>query len=240
MEIIAGVLVIFSAYFLKGFSGFGPALILVPFLTILYDPTSAIFTAALFDFLGGGLLLYSVRKQLKWRLVLSIFLMLAAGAIVGVLLLERIDTLLLKKIIAITILIFSLAILFQRNNTPKEHNTFLILLKYPLGFISGFLGGLIGITGPPLIIYMKMLYPKSFFRTQLIGIFFLGAGWRFILFQINQIPMYIPMVSVFIYFAFMLLALWVGTKVHVKVNENLFNKIVAILIIIPAVNLLIS
>jgi uncharacterized membrane protein YfcA len=215
-------------------------LILVPFLTIIYDPTSAIFTAALFDFLGGLFLLYSVRKQLNWRLILSIFLMLAVGAVLGVILLERINTFLLKKIIGIAILIFSLIILFQSNNTPKDHSKFLKMLKYPLGFISGFLGGLIGITGPPLIIYMKMLYPKDFFRTQLIGIFFLGAGWRFILFQINQIPMHIPIGRIGIYFAVMLLALWVGTKVHVKVNENLFNKIVAILILIPAINLLIS
>jgi len=240
MELLAGILIIFAAYFLKGFSGFGPALIIVPSLSLVYDPVTAITAAALFDFIGGGILLITVRKEIQWRFVLSIFFALALGAILGSLLLGTIDTTLLKKIIALAILLFSGVILFQRNNLSQPAHKSIATLKYPVGFISGVLGGLISITGPPLIIYMKMLYKKEFFRVQLIGIFFLGSGWRFALYKLNQLPMHISHGELVIYFGIMLIGLWIGSKLHVKVNENIFNKVVALLILIPAVNLLLS
>jgi uncharacterized membrane protein YfcA len=241
MELLAGILIIFTAYFLKGFSGFGPSLILVPSLSLVYDPVTAITAAALFDFVAGGILLITVRKEIHWRFVLSIFLALALGAILGSLLLGTIDTTLIKKIIALAILLFSGVILFQHNNLSHAgHHKSIPKLKYPVGFISGVLGGLISITGPTLIIYMKMLYKKEFFRIQLIGIFFLGSGWRFLLYRLNQLPIHITLSELMIYFAIMLIGLWVGSKLHVKVNENIFNKVVALLIIIPAVNLLLS
>ena len=34
--------------------------------------------------------------------------------------------------------------------------------------MGGIFGGLIGMSGPPLIMYMKQAYRKDFFRTQLI------------------------------------------------------------------------
>jgi uncharacterized membrane protein YfcA len=212
----------------------------VPSLALIYDPTTAISATALFDFIAGGILLIFVWKEIQWRFVLPIFFALGLGAILGSLLLGSIETVLLKKIIAIAILIFSLVILIQRNNSSYQPQRSGNFLKYPVGFLSGVLGGLISITGPPLVIYMKLIYKKEFFRIQLIGIFFLGSGWRFLLYQLNQIPMHISYESLIVYFGIMLIGLWVGSKVHVKVNEDFFNKVVAVLIIIPAINLILS
>lgn len=183
-EIILAALVVFFAYFLKSFTGFGPALIMVPFFTLLYDPGTAITTAAFYDFIAGFILLITVRKQIQWRFVFSIFAALAIGAILGSLLLGTVPDYWIKKFIGLTIFVFALLILFQKNgNLHLKENKSLQRLKYPIGALGGFLGGFIGITGPPIIIYLKMLYEKSFFRTQLIGIFFFGAGWRFVLYQ---------------------------------------------------------
>ena len=240
-EIILAALVVFAAYFLKAFTGFGPAMIMIPFFAILYDPGTAITTAALYDFLAGFLLLISVRKQIQWKFVFSIFASLAFGAIFGSFLLGNVPDYWVKKIIGITILVFAIIILFQKNgNSVKVKSKKIKLLKYPIGAFGGFLGGFIGITGPPIIIYLKMLYEKSFFRTQLIGIFFFGAGWRFILYRINNIPFNLDYYEVGIFLMVMLCAAWAGTKLHFKVNEIVFNRIVAFLLIIPSINLIIN
>ena len=111
MEFYFGLLVIVIAYFIKGFSGFGPALVIVPFFSLLYDAPSALVLASVFDFFAGGILIHSVRKEINWHFVLAVFMALAAGTVLGSSLLGSIPVDLLKKIIGAVILIFSLIIL---------------------------------------------------------------------------------------------------------------------------------
>ena len=167
MEAVAALIVVLAAYFIKGLSGFGPALLMIPFLSILFDPPTAITVTALMDFLAGGLLLPGVHRELNWRFVIHIFAGLALGAVAGTFLLGVIPVLILKKIIGASILIFAVALVLQKDGReeaagPREKS----LWNYPVGFISGLLGGLLGISGPPLIIYMKLHYKKSFFRSN--------------------------------------------------------------------------
>jgi len=240
MEIVFGIFVVITAYFVKGFSGFGPALILVPFFTLLYDPSSALLVAAFFDFFAGCYLFFSVRKEIRWSFVLSVFIALAAGTFLGTMLLGQIPVENLKKVIGVVIFVFALVILFQKNGNPARKDGYLRYLKYPAGFLSGFLGGLVSMSGPPIVIYMKMMYQKSFFRTQLIALFLLGTSWRSILFIYHGIPLSIPIVSLGLFFVMMFLGLWLGRRSHLNVNEQVFNKIVAVILFIPALNLLLS
>ena len=240
MDIVLGILVILIAYFVKGFSGFGPALIIVPFFSLLYDPPSALVIAALFDFFAGGILAYTVRKEIRWSFVLLIFVALGVGVVFGSFLLGRILVDGLKKIIGAVLLIFALIILVQQNGTGWKNKQKYIFLKYPAAFVSGFLGGLVSMSGPPIIIYMKVMYEKSFFRTQLIAIFMLGTAWRYLMYLYHDIPMNIPFQSLIIYFICLLAGLWLGSHLHVKVNEVVFNKIVAVILLIPACGLLLG
>lgn len=238
-EIILASFVVFASYFLKAFTGFGPAMIMIPFFTLLYGPGTAITATTLFDFLAGMILLISVRKEIQWKFVFSIFISLAIGAIFGSFLLGNVPDYWVKKFIGLTIFIFAIIMLFQKNgNSGIKKSNKVKSLKYPVGVLGGFLEGFIGISGPPIIIYMKMFYEKSFFRTQLIGIFFFGAGWRFILYRINGIEFNLEYYNVGIFFLIMLCAIWAGTKLHIKVNEIIFNRIVAFLLIMPSLILI--
>lgn len=240
MELALGILVILTAYFVKGFSGFGPALIIVPFFALLYDPPSALVIAAMFDFIAGVILTITVRKEIRWSFVLSVFVALGIGVIFGSLLLGKIPVEGLKKLIGAILLLFALLILFQKNGEGFKSKRKYRFLKYPAAFAGGFLGGLVSMSGPPIIIYMKMMYDKSFFRTQLIAIFMLGTAWRYIMFIYHEIPMNIPLYNLVIYFFCLLAGLWIGSHLHVKVNEVVFNKTVALILLIPASGLLVG
>ena len=238
MELLFGILIILLAYFVKGFSGFGPALIIVPFFTLLYDRSSALVVAALFDFIAGCILVYTVRRAIDWKFALSVFLFLAIGAFFGALLLGEIPVGLLKKIIGAVLFVFATIILLQKNGQMVKSRERWQVLKYPAAFISGFLGGLVSMSGPPLIVYMKLMYEKSFFRTQLIAIFMFGTAWRYLLFVYHEIPMTIPFSRLAIYFICLLVGLWIGKHLHIRVNETVFNKTVAVILYIPVFNLL--
>lgn len=228
------------AYFLKGFSGFGPALILVPALTILYDPQTAISASALLDLIAGVLLLFTVYKELDYKFIaiVSLFLFIGAGAGVYLIPYFSIDT--LKLFIGFGLLIFILIFLFQgRQSDPNWKPEFRKnIYRIPAAFFAGLSGGLIGMSGPILIIYMKVTYPKSYFRAQLIAVFALSAAWRFILYQVNNINYNFELPALVIMAIVLLIGLWIGQTIQTNVREITFNRVIAIFLLIPVYNLL--
>lgn len=239
--ILAGIAV-FAAYFIKGFSGFGPALILIPSLTLLYSPETAISASTYFDIIAGIILFISVRKSIDWKFVIPITLLIYIGAYFGARLLKVLSTELLTQIIAYGLIVFSIILIFQKQNdiNTVKRSFFKKFISLPIALAAGFSGGMIGITGPLLVIYMKLNFDKTYFRNQLIAIFAFGAVWRFILYRIHDISFEMNYIQIIILTCIMFAGLWLGQHLHFKVNERNFNRIIAVMLLIPAVNLLIQ
>lgn len=239
---IIALLVVILAYFVKGFSGFGPALVLIPVFSLIYDPETAISTAALFDLIAGPILFLSVYKRIDWKFVVPVTFFLYLGAWAGTLLMKSFTPQTLKLSIAVGLLIFISILIFYKNNSTGDlkPNTMLKWLKVPVAITAGFTGGLIGMTGPVLIIYMKLIYKKEYFRDQLIAIFMFGAAWRFFLYRWHSIKLEIATVDLGVMGMLLLLGLFIGNYFQQIVNEQKFNRVIAIILLIPALNLLIS
>ncbi|MEJ2543245.1 MAG: sulfite exporter TauE/SafE family protein [Calditrichaceae bacterium] len=239
--ILAGIAV-FTAYFVKGFGGFGPALILIPSLTLLFNAETAISAATYFDIIAGIILFIYIRKSIDWKFVIPITLLLFIGAYFGANLLKTIPTQFLEKIIGYGLILFSLILILQKDNEdkPVKQSTMRRVTSFPFALMAGFTGGMIGITGPLLVIYMKLNYRKSYFRTQLIAIFAFGAIWRFALYRMHHIAFNMDLALIIILTIIMLLGLWIGQNLHFKVNERNFNRIIALILIIPAISLLLE
>jgi len=230
------------AYFIKGFTGFGPALIMVPVLTLLFDPTTAIMTSTVLDLISGGILFVSVYRRLDWKFVGPMSVMLSIGTYFGAALLPHLDATRLSKIIGAGLLTFIVLLLIQDfvNKKPVFSNQWIHWAGYPVALISGFGGGLLGISGPVLVLYMKFLYDKTYFRDQLIGIFFFCALWRILLYRAFEIPVNIDSVLLLTMLSIGLIGLWIGTRLHSSIDEQKFNRVVIIILLIPAANLLFS
>ncbi len=233
-------LIVFIAYFVKGFSGFGPALILIPVLTLIYDPATAISVSTLFDLIAGPILFIPIYRQLNWKFVIQITVFLFIGAYFGALLLNYFPADILRSIIAAGLFLFIIILLLQKERYRFSERTLRILklFRIPVSLAGGFSGGLIGISGPIIVIYMKFLYQKTFFRSQLIAIFMLGAAWRLVLYRSHDIIPELDWNQIMVMILFMFSGLLLGHKFHARVDEKLFNRIVAVILIIPALNLI--
>lgn len=236
MDLLFPVVIIILAYFVKGLSGFGPALIMIPFLTFIYDPATAIVVTTLFDFLAGIILFYRMRGQISWPFILPIILMMSAGAVLGAFLLGSLPEAMIKQIMGAVIGLFAIYIMLGKENNTA-HDIKSQWPKYPVGFLSGTLGGFLGMSGPPLIIYMKLNYAKNFFRSQLIGIFLFGAGWRLVLYYLNEIPWHLNWRSLILFLPAMILGVYAGDRIQLKISEVVFNRIVAAIVFVTAVKL---
>ncbi|MBD3225549.1 MAG: TSUP family transporter [Caldithrix sp.] len=240
--LLFSILIVSFAYFVKGFSGFGPALILIPLFSILYDPQTAISVSALFDIFAGLILFFFIRNRIDWKNVWPVVLALFAGAYGGGFFLSVAPTATLKVIMAFLLLIFIALLLLEPEQwmTGKQVRN-IAVYDYKLiliSMLSGFIGGLIGISGPLLVIYMKWRHHKTYFRNQLITIFFLGAVWRFAVYRVHNIQLNLSFSTIAVLLLTMAIALFIGQHFHKQVDEKKFNRMIAILLIIPVINLI--
>lgn len=173
---------LFTGQVVKGITGFGAALVSVLLLNWLMPPAEAIFLTACIDILGGGLLLVQVRREVKWTLVLALFLPLVLGQVLGTELLVRLPVTVLKVLVGAFIGWMGLRWVLrpirpgvgELPGLPSEPKRLLAQATLA-GSLGGVCGGLMGASGPPVILFMKRYFNDAFVRTTLIATFFLGA-----------------------------------------------------------------
>ncbi len=232
------LVVTFAAYFIKGFSGFGPALLIVPFFTLFAGAPVALTASALLDALAGLVLLREIRKKIDWKFTLTIIAAIYVGSFLGARLIFALPLPLLKRLIGLFLGIFILYLLWNPEKRHRVSENRLWPVTLLVSLLSGMSGGLVGMSGPPLVAYLKFRFPKDYFRTQLIVVFFFEKLIRLFVYHTYRL---IPAQewSELIRFVPVLLAgLWVGSRYHTRIGEEKFTRIVALLLFIPAIKLI--
>ena len=133
----------------RGFSGFGTAMILVPSYSLVFGPAAAIPMMSLVDATGTLGLIPRALRRCTWREVAPLTLGASLLMPLGVYLLIVVDQELLRWAISATILLLVVVLAsgwrYQAQPTP--------LLSAGVGGAAGLMGGSIGIAGPPVILF---------------------------------------------------------------------------------------
>jgi len=133
----------------RGFSGFGSALIYIPLVAAVYSPPVAAVTLLLIDSFGAAP--FSVRSfaHCSWREILPIYIAAAIAIPFGTMSLLILDPTFLRWCIAVVILLL-LSVLVSG---WRYHGRPRLPLTAAIGLFSGFGGGAAQIAGPAVIIY---------------------------------------------------------------------------------------
>jgi uncharacterized membrane protein YfcA len=148
-RVLAAVAIAALAGLVRGFSGFGSALIYMPLVAAVYDPRVAAVTLLLIDTVGAAPFAVRAFPQCTWREVLPIFLSAAIAIPFGTMALLVVDPTVLRWFIALLVLSL-LAVLisgWRYRGTPR------LPVTVGVGLFSGFGGGAVQIAGPAVIIY---------------------------------------------------------------------------------------
>ena len=141
--------IVFAAAVVRGYSGFGFAMIGVAGISLTAPPDVAVPTVLILEVIVGLLLLPPVLRQIEWRPVLT----LLAGAIVltpvGALILIHIPADLARVGIAVVIAAAALLLLRSTGARPSPGNAATV----GVGGIAGLLNGAFGISGPPVALF---------------------------------------------------------------------------------------
>jgi uncharacterized membrane protein YfcA len=133
----------------RGFSGFGSALIYMPLVAAIYEPRIAAVTLLLIDFVASAPFALREVRNCTWREVLPIYLAAAVAIPVGTLVLKLTDPVVLRWCMALLVLSL-LAILlsgWRYHGRPRWPVTI------GVGLFSGFSGGAVQVSGPAVIMY---------------------------------------------------------------------------------------
>ena len=200
---------------------FGELKVFVPLLLILCLPTEILVT-------------YENRKHIKlkerWGLLACMF----PALLLGTFFLKSFNEQELLKGLGMVIAllaIYYLAFEGRFSTIPSKK-----VWEPLVGVLSGLLGAIYGMSGPPLIFYFKNLkLNKHQFRSLLMGIFLMMSLFRLAAYLlISVLTMQIFCLGLFC-LPFALAGLWVGKKIYRKIPESMFKKITSLVLLVSGV-----
>jgi uncharacterized membrane protein YfcA len=166
--------VLFLATVIRSAFGFGEALVAVPLLVLRIPVTTAAPLAVLVSITVAGIIILQDWRHIHFRSAGGLLLATLFGIPLGLFLLTAANEHVLKLILALLLLLFSLYSLTARSklHLEKDHPAWLLVC----GFLAGILGGAFGMNGPPLAIYgaLRRWSPQHFRAT--LQAYFLPAS----------------------------------------------------------------
>ncbi|HJQ57009.1 MAG TPA: sulfite exporter TauE/SafE family protein [Vineibacter sp.] len=137
------------AGFVRGMAGFGGALILTPVFSAVFSPALAVPTLGIADFLISSPLTLQAVRRCRWREVLPLAGAAMATLPLGAWLLLTTEPTALRIALSLAVLlaVALLAAGWRYQRTPSLPTTLAV------GGVAGVMGGAIGISGPPVVMF---------------------------------------------------------------------------------------
>ncbi len=219
---------------------------MVPMILLLFDLTGlagaiklVVPTAVTLAVFSGIMLLLTFRTR-KWVRKDVLFVMIVGATIgtpLGIYVLASCESSLLKRLFGVFLSGYALNMLLGRQKKSGEIKNYAGLIA---GFLGGCLGGMFGTGGPPVIIYLnRKIEDKRAFRATLVLYFLVSNSWQWVMLCYTRlITGEVLRFALYLLPAFVIGSL-VGAILHIKINQALFNRVVALVLLITGIFLII-
>ena len=235
-ELVLFSIILFFAYIIKGLSGFGSGLIAIPLLAFFLPLTLIVPVLGLVSYSGTVIQSISYRKNVAWRDMLPLLPFSLLGIVIALWVFVNVDVTILTFILGIFIFLYSIYSLI-----PSEFYKGSRLWAIASGFLAGFVGTLFGTGGPFYVLYLKIRQlNKSQFRATISMTFLVDGGARIIGYSYaGFFTREIIMLTV-VLLPILFIGLYIGHHLHVKIDEQRFNQVVSILLLVSGISLAIK
>ena len=228
-EIILVLLIILASTLTRSTFGFGDAMVAMPLLSIVIGIKTATPLVALIATTIASVILIKQWKNVDlrsaWRLIISAI----AGIPVGLYFLTELNENLVKGILAVIIILFSLYNLFRPRLITLTNDRYAIFF----GFAGGILGGAYNTNGPPAIIYgVLRQWDPARFRATLQGYFLPTGGFIIVGHAIAGLWTREVLIDYLIVLPVVLIAIFTGSLLNRKIQMESFNKYVYIMLVL--------
>jgi|TARA_Y100000780_G_scaffold43003_1_gene35199 hypothetical protein len=225
-QLAAALAAAFGSAFVRGLTGFGMAILLVPILALALPPVEAVLLA---NFLSLFIGLSEVRRLVRgaersaWRI--SILVVLVTP--LGLLALAATSNDLARFLIAMIALSAFFAILLPRRaGTEPGH-----LATRGVGVLSGLMTGYAGMPGPPVVpYYVGRAIPRETAKASMMLIFTIAAGAGLVSgAALGILAWRLPLLAALLFPA-VLLGNWLGDRAAGQIGDALWRGVVGVIL----------
>ena len=204
----------------RGFSGFGGALIFIPLTAAVLGPRKAVAVFYLFDLVSATPYGYTYFPKCRWKEVLPMLVGAIATVPLGAYLLKYTDPLALRWIMA-GVVLSMLALLvtgWRYKNEPTAP------VSFGLGLIAGVSGGATGVSGPVVIAYwLSSTAAASVIRANIMSFYAVTSTTTDIVFFFNGLFTWDVLVYALLAWPLYTLGLAVGARVFKGTNDRQYR-----------------
>ncbi|MSP51142.1 MAG: sulfite exporter TauE/SafE family protein [Alphaproteobacteria bacterium] len=205
----------------KGFAGFGVAMVGAPVLAVLYSPVEGIATILVLELITAAQLVPRAVKRTEWRVVTPLALSSWLTVPLGSFLLVSSDALLVRRSIAATALIFALIMLLGARYRGRQT----LPASIGIGISSGVITGATGMGNPLLILYvLASRSAAEHLRANIVMLSFFMVSAATIALVANGEMSSAPILRGFALAPIVILATVLGAKLFGRVSDVVFRR----------------
>jgi uncharacterized membrane protein YfcA len=231
-SLIVSIVAVFGAGIIRGYSGFGFAMVAVTSMSLVLPPAQVVPTVLVLEVLASLRLVPQVRKDIDWYSLRWLLLGSLVGIPFGVYLLATIPPAPMRIFISLMVLIAS--ILLMRGFSWKRMPGIILILI--TGLACGMLNGAAAIGGPPVILfYLSSPAGVKTSRASIIA-YFLGIDTLcLIVAAIQGLTTFQTLLLTAVCLVPLLLGITVGSRMFVRIDQASFRHHVLILLILLSI-----
>ena len=238
-NLILIILSVFIGGIVKGSVGIGMSMFSVPIIAFILPPTKAMMLLC-FPVIFTNFLQMDVKKGIGSFRFLPMFLALFLGLLIGGKLILNLSLNFISISIAIVIIIFT-SLNFSGINLKNLKKANEKILSVIIGFFSGILGGLTTFYAPPIITFLISInLDKEFFIRTTATMYFFASIPLYSSMVYHGLGNYYDLTISLILVIPAIVGQFFGSKVRKKMSNEIFQKLVLIILIIIGFTLLIK
>jgi len=231
-----GAAVVALAYVVRGMAGFGSGLIAIPLLSLVFPVTTVVPVVVGLDFLASAAQGFKNWRSISWRTLLPLVPATVIGVFTAVYLLRSLDGSTLLAALGIFVLAFSA---YQLLPLPELRGG--AMHAAPLGFLGGLIGTLFGTGGPLYVMYFTLRgLTKEAFRASFAAYFVVDGSIRIGSYLWYGFLGHEGETVIALALPVMALALYGGGKLHFRLPQQTFKKLISVLLAASGTLLLIK
>jgi uncharacterized membrane protein YfcA len=219
--------VVLAAGMMRGFAGFGSAMLMAPVFAVLFGPTDMIATVVAIELAVSLQLFPAARRECDWRIVGPMSVVACLAMPLGAWLLASVDKNLIVKVVSGIIVVFVLMMAAGLRYRGRRSVAGGMLV----GGLSGVMMATTSVGGPPVLIYLLAGNdPPARHRANIITYY-----------MATQIPLILIMfwyglagleaiVRGIVLLPLMLLGAWIGHLLFDPRNERLYRRVALVIL----------
>ncbi|MDC3140484.1 sulfite exporter TauE/SafE family protein [Alphaproteobacteria bacterium] len=241
-EIITFVVILCSVFFggiVKGSVGIGMSMFSVPLIAFILPPTKAMMLLC-FPVIVTNFIQMDIKRGISNSRFFPMFITLFLGILIGGKLILNLNLKTISIIIALTIIFFT-SFNFLGLNLNWLKPKYEKIISIFIGFFSGILGGVSTFYAPPIITFLVSLNlaKENFIRTT-ATMYFLASIPLYSSLIFHGLGNFYDLLVSLIITAPALLGQYLGTKIRVRLSNEIFRKTILVILIIIGFLLLIK